>query len=385
MAESDDENALDIAEPNWAAVALLYPAMVHNQDLYIEADISPLLLHNLNNDIQILLKIINPHLNQIKVVAGSSKPQEFNQNVKRHVITGFSGGVDSTATYLKYNNPNSSSSLRLSALSIYDVGAIGKTSPSPSFEHLQKHFDQLKRFCDEKELLAFGVSSNMDQVYRSTKKKRNSNVYFWSYVSLVNISATLAMQKRVKLYLPSGSIGYIELDIKNLQDRTERIESILAPLLSTERFMCQAGTAGLTRFEKIKYIFETEPKSQLKVCVMKASKRNDDFLNCGRCWKCVETLFDIEAIGKVKEISTAFDLNDYNNNKDELFEFLASSRRKREIRLPGMVKKISLIEAQGGKIPKVLLEYKNSLHLGSNAVPEHQVKRKKWFLAKITK
>ena len=47
-------------------------------------------------------------------------------------------------------------------------------------------------------------------------------VYFWSYVSLVNISATLAMQKRVKLYLPSGSIGYSELDIKNLQDRTER-------------------------------------------------------------------------------------------------------------------------------------------------------------------
>ena len=45
MAESDDENALDIAEPNWAAVALLYPAMVHNQDLYIEADISPLLCY----------------------------------------------------------------------------------------------------------------------------------------------------------------------------------------------------------------------------------------------------------------------------------------------------------------------------------------------------
>ena len=68
--------------------------------------------------------------------------------------------------------------------------------------------------------------------------------------------------------------------------------------------MCQAGTAGLTRFEKIKYIFETEPKSQLNVCVMKASKRNDDFLNCGRCWKCVNTLYDIEAIGKLKEIAT---------------------------------------------------------------------------------
>ena len=56
MAKSVDENAVDITEPNWAAVALLYPAMVHNQDLYIEADMSPLLLHNLNNDIQILLQ-----------------------------------------------------------------------------------------------------------------------------------------------------------------------------------------------------------------------------------------------------------------------------------------------------------------------------------------
>ena len=378
MAESDDENALDITEPNWAAVAMLYPAMVHNQDLYIEADISPLLLHNLNNDIQILLKIINPHLNQIKVIAGSSKPQEFNKNVKRHVITGFSGGVDSTATYLKYNNPNSSSSLRLSALSIYDVGAIGKTSPSPSFEHLQKHFDQLKRFCDERELLAFGVSSNMDQVYRSTKKKAifiSTFGFFPKYVSLVNMSATLAMKKRVKLYLPSGCIGYSEMEIKNL-DSTERVEPILAPLLSTENFACQAGAAGLTRFEKIKYIFETEPKSQLNVCVMKASKRNDDFLNCGKCWKCAETLFDIEAIGKLKEISTIFDLNEYNNNKDQLFESFLS---KYFSRMSPMLKNIPLIEAQGGKIPKILLEHQNSLQKDTDYVPKDVVKRKKWF------
>jgi len=376
MAETDDENALDITEPNWAAVALLYPAMMHNQDLYIEADISPLLLHNLNNDIQILLKVINPYLNQIKVIAGSSQPQEFNQNVKRHVITGFSGGVDSTATYLKYNNPNSSSSLRLSALSIYDVGAIGKTSPSPSFEHLQKHFDQLKRFCDEKELLAFGVSSNMDQVYRSTKKKMTNRAFFPKYVSLVNISATLVMQKRVKLYLPSGNIGYSEMELNHVDDTTERSEPILAPLLSTESTMCQPGAAGLTRFEKIKYIFETDPKSQLNVCVMTASKRNDDFLNCGKCWKCAETLFDIEAIGKLKEISTIFDLNEYNNNKDQLFESFLS---KYFSRMSPMLKNIPLIEAQGGKIPKILLEHQNSLQKDTDYVPKDVVKRKKWF------
>jgi len=377
MAETDDENALDITEPNWAAVALLYPAMVHNQDLYIEADISPLLLHNLNNDIQILLKVINPYLNQIKVVAGSSQPQEFNQNVKRHVITGFSGGVDSTATYLKYNNPNSSSSLRLSALSIYDVGAIGKTSPSPSFEHLQKHFDQLKRFCDERELLAFGVSSNMDQVYRSTKKKVSyGKIFFRRYVSLVNISATLAMQKRVKLYLPSGSIGYSEMELKSTKARIQRVDTISNSLFSTECLMCQSGTAGLTRFEKIKYIFETDPKSQLNVCFMKTSKRNDNYLNCGKCYKCAETLFDIEAIGKLKEINAIFDLGEYNNNKDQLFESFLSNHSSGM--LP-MLKNIPLIEAQGGKIPKILLEYQNGLQIDRNPAHENIAKRKKWL------
>ena len=93
---------------------------------------------------------------------------------------------------------------------------------------------------------------------------------------------------------------------------------------------------------------------------MTASKRNDDFLNCGKCWKCAETLFDIEAIGKLKEISTIFDLNEYNNNKDQLFESFLSVYSSRM--LP-MLKNIPLIEAQGGKIPKILSEYKNDLQM----------------------
>ena len=140
--------------------------------------------------------------------------------------------------------------------------------------------------------------------------------------------------------------------------------------------MCQAGAAGLTRFEKIRYIFETDPKSQLNVCVMKASKRNDDFLNCGRCWKCVATLFDIEAIGRLEEISTIFDLDEYNNNKDQLFEsFLSKDFSK----ILPMLKNIPLIEAQGGKIPKVLNDYQNALQKKPNALLKDVVKHKRWF------
>ena len=44
-----------------------------------------------------------------------------------------------------------------------------------------------------------------------------------------------------------------------------------------------------------------------------------------------------------------------------------------------MLKNIPLIEAQGGKIPKILLEYQNSLQKDTNSVPKDVVKRKKWF------
>ena len=42
MAESDDENALDIAEPNWAAVALLVPSYgAQSRPIYRSRYITP--------------------------------------------------------------------------------------------------------------------------------------------------------------------------------------------------------------------------------------------------------------------------------------------------------------------------------------------------------
>ena len=44
-----------------------------------------------------------------------------------------------------------------------------------------------------------------------------------------------------------------------------------------------------------------------------------------------------------------------------------------------MLKNIPLIEAQGGKIPKILLEYQNGLQIDRNPAHENIAKRKKWF------
>ena len=50
-----------------------------------------------------------------------------------------------------------------------------------------------------------------------------------------------------------------------------------------------------------------------------------------------------------------------------------------------MLKNIPLIEAQGGKIPKVLLEYQNGLQKDPNAGLKMIAKRKKWFFNVNTK
>ena len=87
-------------------------------------------------------------------------------------------------------------------------------------------------------------------------------------------------------------------------------------------------------------------------------------------------MFDIEAIGKLKEINAIFDLGEYNNNKDQLFESFLSNHSSGM--LP-MLKNIPLIEAQGGKIPKILLEYHNGLQIDRNPAHENIAKRKKWL------
>ncbi len=340
-AETDEENALDIEEPNWAAVALLYPAMTFGQDLIIEADLSPMLFYNLNNDIQHLLITFNPNLKNIRVHAGTTSGAAHSSSEKRHVITGYSGGVDSTATFLLHRRPQTPPQMQISALAIYDVGALGKTQKAPGFEHLQNHYDNLKQFCETQDIPAFGIASNMDQVFRSTKKKEGHEV-FSKTVSLRNIAATLAMQKRVAYYLPSGSVGYEGIAIWGPRiTSTEFFEPILAPLLSTENLICQAGAAGLSRLQKLAYLADTDvAQKNLNVCVASARKRGQGkYINCGKCWKCVETQCILDALGWLNSFNAVFDTGYFENNKNEIIENYINSLPPHQFHVPAMLDK----------------------------------------------
>lgn len=388
-AECDDDSALEIDEPNWAAVSLIYPAMGLGQDLVIDAKISPRLLYNLNNDFQHMMRTFNPNLQHIKVIADTDALKTHAGDVTRHAITGFSGGVDSSATYALYSGDEVPESMRINALSIYDVGALGKTPKNPSFEHLQPHFDNLKRFCDAQEITALGISSNLKQVLHSVRKVHPDIAILPATVSLRNIAATMAMQSRVKLYYPSGNSGYSDVQVKKAES-TECFEPVLGGVLSTETLLCQAGGAGLDRSDKIKLIASAGfAQSGLNVCVGDKEQRSgSNFLNCGKCWKCVDTQFEADGMGVLENFSDVFDVTYFLENRDEILtSFLGNNvyyQHKTQQRVEGFAE---LYRSHGQGVPAKLQEIMKQLDHGtpiSNFIPPKVKKsRLSRLLAKV--
>jgi|GEM_PF-1207983 len=319
--ETDDEASLEIDEPNWATVSLLYPAMALGEPLVIDAKISPLLLFNLNNDAQHLLTTFNPGLQHVEVIAEVGDPIIYDPSAKRHSITGFSGGVDSSATYHLYSGDNVHDSMRISALSIYDVGALGRTPKEPSFDHLRPHFDSLKKFCDEREIEAFGIASNMREILRNFRYVHPTRPAMSATISLRNLAATLAMQGRVKNYYPSGNSGFADLKIKD-GEALEGFETVIDLLFSTESMRAQTGAGGLRRIEKLILISDADfAHTGLNVCVKQGQERETaTYLNCGKCWKCIETQIVPDALGFLEKFSAVFDTKFFLENREALLD-----------------------------------------------------------------
>jgi hypothetical protein len=80
-----------------------------------------------------------------------------------------------------------------------------------------------------------------------------------------------------------------------------------------------------TRFEKVTTIAE-EPLSfrALDVCVdpERVAAKPDAPVNCGECFKCSQTLLELELAGCLDRYATQFDLESFRANRDSVIERL---------------------------------------------------------------
>jgi hypothetical protein len=304
-------NAIDATEPNWAVLALLYPAMLMEEDITIEADISPLLHYNANNDLMALIRNFESSAKSIKVEAGTTASPRYRTQAK-DVATGLSCGVDSFATFLNYTRPSVPEGLRLTSVAVFQVGAFGRTyDQSIRIEDARRRTEAL---VGPLGLKVFSLSSNMDDIFAPSAAF--GPVSFRKTVGFRNAAAALVLQKGLGLYLPSGNVGYANATY-GPTDSTEPMDAVLQPLFSTEALQFQCGAAGLSRFEKIVAICDNPlVREHLDVCVAAFSQRYiNGRKNCSKCWKCVQTMIGLEAIGKLAFFTSAFDIELYYSNR----------------------------------------------------------------------
>lgn len=316
-----DASALPERTPpsgNFALVGLLYPAMVLGEDLEIEAAVSPILLYAIQHDIQSLLIDYRPELKRIKVSATSTL--SASHSAQTNVATGFSAGVDTFTTLALFTAEDVPDSLRLTSLTLFDVGAMGP--PNLTSEIFEKYRCRVRDYSENNSFNWQAVRSNLDQFYGVI-----GHGFQLNHV-IRNVAAALVFEDILSCYLYSSSYPYRHINTGN--DDMSFIEPMLLSLLSTETVQFKSAGAGLAREQKTELVSSYQPAMlMLDVCVASAAIRlKSKKINCSNCWKCSRTMLNLDVLGRLNDFAEVFDIAYYRLNKDRMILTIFDSAKK---------------------------------------------------------
>ncbi len=299
---------------NWAAVALLYPAMRLGVDLHVDATMSPTLVDALNHDLQSFLLVFDPALRRIAVTCRSVHDDATPGPL---VATGFSAGIDSFATLARYRFAPVEPGLAVSAIAVFDVGAFGRDGEP----HFTRAADRSAAFAAAHGLRSLRLRSNLDAIYRAPGVGRPG---FEKTNTFRNAAAALALESGVARYYVSSSFAPAEIGARATYNPAY-LDPITLPLLSTERLRFVSAGAGLTRVQKTELVAAMpEARPLLDVCTRPRERGPGRPLNCSHCGKCVRTLFTLEALGRLDDFAPVFDLATFRSGRER---FLRELRR----------------------------------------------------------
>jgi hypothetical protein len=275
-----------------ALLALLYPAMVVGEDIYVDGPISARLFNSLTNPVQVVLTTNFPDLKAVSITASEI---EHDGKPASGVATGFSAGIDSFSALADYHYKKQSKGFQLTHLLYNNVGAHTKGG-----ERLFKErYDRLVRTAEQKLNLPFiAVNSNLAFFYK--------NVSFTKTHSLRNASIAFLLQNGIGRFLYASAFHYRDIFVGPTKD-IANIDPIIFPLLSTNSINLVSVGCEYTRPDKTVLVGNVEESYQsLDVCV---SVSGDN--NCSTCWKCKRTLLTMEIAGIIERYEKVFDLSAY--------------------------------------------------------------------------
>lgn len=281
-------------------------AMRHSHDIICEQPVSGELLFNLNSQLIPTLSKYDEHLYNTMIhaeIIESEIPCEDG------VGTGISCGVDCLYTVIENMN-YCGEKLKLTHFFSFNEGAFGgsyyKNNRAFSVVNMQARSRML---ADELNLPIVRLSTNLESLMR---------VPYDQFVVYAMGMMIISVSKMIKTYMFSSSAGdYADFNVKNSSKKdTSYYDALTLHCISYgNRYFYSAG-GSKTRFEKIEAIVDNPiTKKYLHSCL------THDF-NCGICPKCYRNLLTLDALEKLDEYESIYDIEAYKHSRKDALNYL---------------------------------------------------------------
>lgn len=232
-------------------------------------------------------------------------------------------GLDSLTSFYKSITDTDLPSYRVSLLTFFENGAhhsgtIGHSEKEPAIFDAQ--LEHVQKYCAKIGYPLLVVRSNLDEILSEVFW----NDSFSNTHSFRNAGFVLLFQKLIKMYYYGAAYTNKQFDGSLFCGESAHFDHYLFSVVSTDYTKIFATFPEMNRMEKIKYLKAFDDvHDELLVCYRQGE-------NCGRCYKCVRTLVELDFAHELDTFQRCFDLADYEKNKKKYLLRIYSKRKRDE-------------------------------------------------------
>ncbi len=295
-------------------VALIPIIAKYGGEVTVEGCISNQLQFQLSHILSPVLKHIDSRFHPLVIHAvTSAEPLPSNHACG----TGCSAGIDSLATIAEYTRADTPPAWNLSHALFLNAGS-----------HYMPFSKEHEKNVEHAKILFDGRLNNAQQLCRETGLQlitMDTNLYDfvdeWNHQAMHTYwdsACVLAMQKLFSHYMYASTYHVEKFAFKPLDPAY--YEQLLLECFSTESVQFHSTLYTLYRFQRTEIVTKFPvSKKYLNVCLW-------DIQNCGKCHKCVRTMFQLDLLGKLDEYKHVFPVDEYRLHPEKTWDLLRMDR-----------------------------------------------------------
>ena len=306
---------LCVERSNAFVIAFFWYACVAGSDITFEMPMSKRLYDGITS--MLLPRLRDNGVEPIKLIGPVTDEKVKCEN---GVVTGMSGGVDSSYTLMNYGGDNAPGGKKLTHLAIYEAAYYLFTKKDypddvdaiyESEDKINAHvLERAKMIAEHNNLPLIHVRTNLDKgFYRGALQFTAMYRY---------LACTLSLEHLYNTYISSSS-GHEEGQLEvSLFAPTQHYEDFLCECLQTENFVYMTSDHD-SRITKLKALADnTDFQKSASVCF----NTQKDGENCGECYGCWKTMIPLDFIGKLDNFRESFDVDKYYANRENVYKDL---------------------------------------------------------------